>query len=547
MRHWFFVILLFCAAVMVSCSQSGKQRQILSDAERIVELYPDSALSMVSDIDVSDIKNSDNRALYGLVVAAAHKAKESSMASDSLTQFTFHHYRDKDSVRFLKCGELYALHLFWNSNGESALALLDSLVALPYVTDGIEIKLLRTRVGIGGTLYDCDNNIRFLKRLLTIDNDSVSEWYYKQQLYLNYTYTGHADSALIYINELIDHAKSNHLSEEEFELKYEKIAVLEELGEYDEGNALADYIIDNAPDNSILHFVHLWKALNHFNMGEIEISTRELALADSCVQNVSREERKYYESFAGHLRNFLQYRKDGKIRIIQLAALTNNQRDNFFRMESTKVENEKNTLRAENRALELKSQNQRKTAIIIIVILIAVIIAITAVWNIQKRRRKIIEAEEQVDALNKMIEELKQPIPTSGHEALRRAMLQQLGIIKMVAETPTEQNREMLRKLSSIESDTNGSLVNWDNLYEIINNLYSNFYSKLHTKYADMLTEKEEQVIVLFVAGFSAKEISVITSQSTASIYVRKSSIKKKLDVPEKEDVIAFIRQELSV
>lgn len=117
----------------------------------------------------------------------------------------------------------------------------------------------------------------------------------------------------------------------------------------------------------------------------------------------------------------------------------------------------------------------------------------------------------------------------------------------MVAETPTEQNREMLRKLSSIESDTNGSLVNWDNLYEIINNLYSNFYSKLHTKYADMLTEKEEQVIVLFVAGFSAKEISVITSQSTASIYVRKSSIKKKLDVPEKEDVIAFIRQELSV
>lgn len=296
-----------------------------------------------------------------------------------------------------------------------------------------------------------------------------------------------------------------------------------------------------------MHFVHLWKALNHFNMGEIEISTRELALADSCVQNVSREERKYYESFAGHLRNFLQYRKDGKIRIIHLAALTNNQRDNFFRMESTKVENEKNTLRAENRALELKSQNQRKTAIIIIVILIAVIIAITAVWNIQKRRRKIIEAEERVDALNKMIEELKQPIPTSGHEALRRAMLQQLGIIKMVAETPTEQNREMLRKLSSIESDTNGSLVNWDNLYEIINNLYSNFYSKLHTKYADMLTEKEEQVIVLFVAGFSAKEISVITSQSTASIYVRKSSIKKKLDVPEKEDVIAFIRQELSV
>jgi len=47
-------------------------------------------------------------------------------------------------------------------------------------------------------------------------------------------------------------------------------------------------------------------------------------------------------------------------------------------------------------------------------------------------------------------------------------------------------------------------------------------------------------------AGFSAKEISVITSQSTASIYVRKSSVKKKLGVPEKEDVMRFLREELS-
>lgn len=546
MRHWFFIILLCCAAIVVSCSQSGKHRQILSDAEKIADTYPDSALSMVSDIYVSDIKDAGNKALYALVVAEAHKANESSMASDSLIQFAYQHYRDNDTIRFLKSGELYALYRFWNGDGESALALLDSLIPLPYVPDSIGIGLLRSRVGIGGTLYDCDNNIKKLKRLLALDKDSVSELYYKQQLYLNYTYTGQADSALVVIDELIDHAKRNHLCEDEFEFKYEKIAVLEELGRYDESNSLADYIIANAPDNSILHFVHLWKALNNFNLGNIEVSSQELALADSCVQNVSTEERKYYESFAGHLRNFLQYRKDGKIRIIQLAALTNNQRDNFFRMQSTRVENEKNTLRAENRALELKSQNQRKTAIIIIVILIAIIIAIVAIWNIQKRKRRIIEAEERVDALNKMIEELKQPIPTTGQEALRRAMLQQLGIIKMVAETPTAQNREMLRKISSIENDTNGALINWENLYEIIDNLYSDFHKKLHVKYAETLTEKEEQIIVLFVAGFSAKEISVITSQSTASIYVRKSSVRKKLSVPEKEDVITFLRQELS-
>ncbi len=124
-------------------------------------------------------------------------------------------------------------------------------------------------------------------------------------------------------------------------------------------------------------------------------------------------------------------------------------------------------------------------------------------------------------------------------------MLQQLGIIKMVAETPTEQNREMLRKISSIESDTNGELVNWNNVFELIDNLYSGFYEKLHAKYGDRLSQKEEQIIVLMLAGFSTKEISVITSQTTSTIYVRKSSIRKKLGVPEKEDIIAFLEDDL--
>lgn len=44
------------------------------------------------------------------------------------------------------------------------------------------------------------------------------------------------------------------------------------------------------------------------------------------------------------------------------------------------------------------------------------------------------------------------------------------------------------------------------------------------------------------VAGFSTKEISVITGQTTATIYVRKSSIRKKLGVPEKEDIVAFLK-----
>ena len=121
-------------------------------------------------------------------------------------------------------------------------------------------------------------------------------------------------------------------------------------------------------------------------------------------------------------------------------------------------------------------------------------------------------------------------------------MLKQLGIIKMVAETPTEQNREMLRKISSLDGDTNGELVDWQNVFDMVDSLYSGFYSKFHEKYSSLLSLKEEQIIVLMTAGFSTKEISVITGQTTSTIYVRKSSIRKKIGVPEKEDIVAFLR-----
>lgn len=146
----------------------------------------------------------------------------------------------------------------------------------------------------------------------------------------------------------------------------------------------------------------------------------------------------------------------------------------------------------------------------------------------------------RIEALQKMVDEYK-ATPATDASAVRGIMLKQLGIIKMVAETPTEQNREMLRRISAIDGETNGELVDWGKVFEMIDSLYSGFYSKLHRQYEGQLTSKEEQIIVLMLAGFSTKEISVITGQTTSTIYVRKSSIRKKLGVPEKEDIVEFL------
>ena len=545
MRYVIWIILAIVG--MAACSRSPRQTQSLSSAESVVYANPDSALAILNDIDILEIKEDSIKAQYHRLVALAHKVNESSMASDFLVRFSFEYYKDRDFRRFLESGDLYALHLFWSGKGKNSLELLDSILALPNIPDDIKIKLLQTRMGVGGAEFDCKKTIAYIKTLQTLDKDSAMQIEYKYQLCENYQFAGLGDSALTIIEELIDYAYDNHIGELQFKYQYEKMGILEELGRYEDSNALVDYILKNAPHNSAIPYLRFWKALNYFNMGMLQQSSVELALADSCANSRTDVDNNYYESFAGPLREFLAYRQNGTIRLSQLATLNNSRRDLFERLESTRWETEQNALKQENRALVLKAQNNRKTAILIIVLLATVIIGLAALWNIQKRKRMIVEAEERAEALQKMVDELQTlDKQSSGHDSLRRVMLQQLGIIKMVAETPTEQNREMLRKISSINGDTDGALVNWNNVYEIIDNLYSGFYSRLHQLYGDLLTNKEEQIIVLMTAGFSTKEISVITRQTTATIYVRKSSIRKKLGVPEKEDIVSFLRQPAS-
>ena len=269
-------------------------------------------------------------------------------------------------------------------------------------------------------------------------------------------------------------------------------------------------------------------------------------MADSAASKLRKDDDAYYRSYSNLLHAIVDFKKSGRIKLMHINGLNNRQSERYNRMKASQWESERGALHQQNRALMLKAESEHKTVIILVISLVSLLVLAGASWIIIVRRQRERENEERIEALQKMVDEYKsapltQESKIADSSALRSAMLKQLGIIKMVAETPTEQNREMLRKISSIDGEINGELVDWSNVFEMIDNLYSGFYATLHHKYGDVLSLKEEQIIVLMVAGFSTKEISVITGQTTSTVYVRKSSIRKKLGVPEKEDIVRFL------
>ena len=542
MRYLVYMFLSAFVAVMISCSKPlSKYNQDITHAETLMGSDPDSALNILESIDADELTVDSIKAHYYYVLASTHDAQGNLALSDSMISLSNHYYRGRDLKRSIKSASLLASYKFLIGERATALNMLDSLISLKNIPDSLLIDPLSKLIQL--TAYDNDNET-YIRRIMAIDKNQNRQERYKYWLYFALLFNGKSSEALIVLNDLIKSATKDD-SPQRYSYEYEKLDVLIELGRNEESIRLADSLINLCTDTSTIPYILLWKSLAMLNMQDFSGSAAELTKADSLTLTKPIDERRYLNSFAHILRTVIDYQKTGKVSIIPLGKIINTQRDSLEVARQVRQEVADRALEIENQRLILKSKNDRQTAIIIIIVLAALIISGVLIWFSLNKKRKALEALERNEILQKLLDESKNTkVDYSMNETLRRAMLQQLGIIKMVAETPTEQNRDMLRKISSVENDSDKALVNWENVYEMIDNLYSGFYSRLHDRYGNVLTEKEEQIIALMVAGFSTKEISVITGQTPATIYVRKSSVRKKLGVPEKEDIVVFLLKE---
>ena len=533
---------------MVSCSKTySHYGRDIDDAEKVMMADVDSALSILDAIDSSELKEDSIKAKYHYLRAYGNMVRNHSMIGDSLVVFAHGYYRGKDVVRDIRSGMALAWYRFWVGDTEGAIAGLDSIAGLPDVPDSIMVQALRIRVLLGASEYQGRQLIPLAKRLHELERDTLRKLDAQYMLMSAYEYAGETDSALNILEGLVDYARDHNRGDRHFMFEVERAQLLTELGRNDESDRLIGEIFSKAgPDNGAADYLHFQYAINALNTGDTGRAMRHLALADSLALSLRRDDDAYFRSYSNLLHAMIDFKKTGRVRLTHINGLNNRQNERFNRMKASQWESERGALRQQNRALALKAENGRKTVLILIVSLVALSVAVAALWIIRIRRQRERENEERIEALQKMVDEYRsspadEESITMDSSALRGVMLRQLGIIKMVAETPTEQNREMLRRISSLDGDTDGGLVDWKNVFEMIDSLYSGFYSRLHADYGEILSRKEEQIIVLMVAGFSTKEISVITGQTTSTIYVRKSSIRKKLGVPEKEDIVRFL------
>lgn len=195
-----------------------------------------------------------------------------------------------------------------------------------------------------------------------------------------------------------------------------------------------------------------------------------------------------------------------------------------------------------NDNIQLKLQRQKAYFYSITFILILVLITIYFYYKYSKNKRIAIEAEDKIYALMEMSRDFDEKKNT-----LRNILLQHFNILKKAALLEIylkkeDRNSNFIKKVNEIVygQDT----LNWDTLYQTMNDLNNGLFDKLHYNYPQ-LDEIEFRICCMLYAKFSSAEISIITRLSVNTVNMKRTSIRKKLGIESFGSISDYLNKHL--
>lgn len=544
-------IFIICFVPLLFSCYGHHSESVISDTDTLLINSPKEAIAILDSLE--QVSSFDEKERMHLVWnrALAHQALGLSLAEDNQLMDAIIYYRAKKE-KLADSYLLEACYLTWKGKQKDAIRAIDK--GLLEVSDAPKrTRLLVAKADIMEHLHKYAQATSALKEALYYSMSKRESAILSYKLGVNLSLQGDKHSAHYY-SKGIKLAIENGDTAIACEIMRNYADYLSNIGLYRRSNDMFYQIGQMMPQLAKMSSIQMAMAGNYINLHRLD-SAR--ICNDKAAQSEAKLEAKGAVDIARRVvieqeRYLLNYVNGQNISYVDFAR--------YCDSITTDMQAKENTLdrqrEAKNRLLlvnhELKLERQRMGWILLTSVLLLVVGSIGGYYYYWNRVRQLADAEDRVDTLTRMLVEAQALVPetkdlekenTYDDAFFKKILLQQLGIIKLVASTPTNQNQALLKRISRIsggEIPVNSLLV-WTDLYPIIDRLYNNFYARLMKLYGNVLTEKEIQISCLLCAGFSTKEIGVVTQQSDATIYVRKTSIRKKIGSAEGEDIVSYV------
>ncbi len=547
------VIGAMALCLMSACANGDVQR--VQKAEELLTVNRDSAMAILREVVRPDQLPEESKALYWFCVADIRANTMQSLSEDSMICWTAQYFRDRwlqDGAYedyMMKAGMEEAFYWWWNDNKEKAQQVLQRQqryaeeIAEKKGEHIWEVILLRISAELAMRDYDYEHVRDYTEALVRLGDENAIHLDEVARVYngmaITYFYLGEYGKMEESFEKAIAHTSDSAFIVNVVRRNYADL--LGEIGQTDRAIHMHEELATIYRDGdswllleSLYSLSRLW-----LNKGDKQRAERYMREAEELFETY-KETISSPSAEAGLLahRQVLNYALHGNYQMMPLATYNVRWQDKDYIRYRVAEAKERSMSDLREQVLRQKLAKQRQTVLIVGLVCVVLGLCLLLVYLYRRRQRLLLEKEEEIETLRNMLASADK---SDDKESVRKLMLQQLGVIKTIAGTPTEANQQLLARLMALNEETANALIDWSSIYQTIDLVYDGFYTRLVQKYGNVLNEKELQLCCLLKADFSTKEINMLTRQSLQTIYQRKTQVRQKLNLAEAEDITTAI------
>ena len=564
-KFGWFSILGMALCLMVSCSVR-RDRERIDTAEELLYSSRDTAELLIRQVERLERLDDEHLAKYWFVICDLHANSMQSLSEDSMICWASEYYRTQwkeehgDARHMILSGLDEAMYFWWNGDKARTQEVLQR--QKKYADEVAELSgehlwqviVLRVSAEIAMRDYDYEHVREYTETLIGLDNgkaihlDEVERVY--NVLAIVYFSLGEYDKMEKCFEKAIAQAADSAFIVNVVRRNYADL--LGEMGQTDRAIRMQEELTAQYREagnwlqvESLCSLSRLW--LNKGDKQRAERYMREAEELFAGYKESSEFDPATEASVMAH-KQVLEYAKNGTYHIIDLVQFLNRWSETDYVRYRVAEAKERSIRDLRERNLYLTISRQRQMIVIIMLFFVTLGGILLFVYLYRRRQRLLLEKEEEIETLRNMLAAADKK---DDKESVRKLMLQQLGVIKTIAGTPTEANQQLLARLMALNEETANALIDWPSIYQTIDLVYDGFYTRLMQKYGasdqsndsahPVLNEKELQLCCLLKADFSTKEINMLTRQSLQTIYQRKTQVRQKLSLAEAEDITTAI------
>ena len=536
-----------CVLALAACAEAlPSQRIQIEKAEQMLQQNAEEAIALLRSVKDPEILPDSLRARFALAMGQAHYNAHWVMNEDSLLLYALDYYGRpdvRDTLQLLRTYKL-AAHYFYDSErykeATEMMAEGNRIAALRGDT-AARLDLLRSVANIGEGNDDFEGLIRLQKQLIAIEPDSTRRYSNYNSLAISYYCANQNDSALLALRKATECLYTSADSLKALYYVMRNYAdILSDSGKNQEAinlqrHSLQEYKETKHPFESLSYY-----ALSRYflNMGQVDSARYYIQMGDS-VRSPYIDQDLSLANFYLVQKTLMNYIDSRSFTIRDVAFFSNRLYNNFIRDQRVIAQKGKVQLLLQQQNMNLQLEKQKERTFFVGVVALCILLLLTVVWYLQRRKHLLVEKEEELEALRRLLHETEGDESGNNDKFVKKMLLQQLGLIRIVATNPSSDHQELL-VLANKDVAVDDLLV-WSDLYKTIDMVHDGFYTRICQKYGNILNEKELQLCCLLKSDFSTKEISVVIQQSIRTVYQRKTVIRQKLDMAEKEDIVEFL------